>query len=136
MQLNNVINVAAAGAGKTYSICSDALQVIESNDTNKRILILSYTNRGVDSIKAEIRKQNMGVLCSQIQVMTWYRFLLNEMIKPYQSVIFDVNEVKSIDFENKYKEWRNTFIDTYGVAPEQGWQDMYFAIPCICFQNQ
>lgn len=35
-------------------------------------------------------------------------------------------EVNSIDFENKFKEWRNTFIDTYGVAPEQGWQDMLF----------
>ncbi|MBQ8982444.1 MAG: UvrD-helicase domain-containing protein [Lachnospiraceae bacterium] len=57
MQLNNVINVAAAGAGKTYGICSDALQVIESNATNKRILILSYTNRGVDSINAETRKK-------------------------------------------------------------------------------
>lgn len=114
MQLNNVINVAAAGAGKTYSICSDALQVIESNDTNKRILILSYTNRGVDSIKAEIRKQNMGVLCSQIQVMTWYRFLLNEMIKPYQSVIFDINEVKSIDFSDAYGKVNYNKIGTRG----------------------
>lgn len=35
-------------------------------------------------------------------------------------------EVNSIEFENKYKEWRNTFIDTYGVAPEQGWEDMLF----------
>lgn len=35
-------------------------------------------------------------------------------------------EVDSIDFENKFKEWRNTFIDTYGVAPDQGWQDMLF----------
>lgn len=35
-------------------------------------------------------------------------------------------EVNSIEFENHFKEWRNTFIDTYGVAPEQGWQDMLF----------
>lgn len=102
MQLENVINIAAAGAGKTYSICSDALQKVENNISNKRILILTYTNRGVDSIKSEIRKQNMGVLCSQIHIMTWYRFLLNEMIKPYQSFIFNINEVKSIDFSEAY----------------------------------
>lgn len=35
-------------------------------------------------------------------------------------------EVTSVDFDNKFKEWRNTFIDTFGVAPEQGWQDMLF----------
>lgn len=35
-------------------------------------------------------------------------------------------EVTSTDFDNKFKEWRNTFIDTFGVAPEQGWQDMLF----------
>lgn len=35
-------------------------------------------------------------------------------------------EVDSVDFENKYKEWRNTYIDTYGVAPEQSWQNMLF----------
>lgn len=35
-------------------------------------------------------------------------------------------EINSIDFDNKFKQWRNTFIDTYGVAPEQGWQDMFF----------
>lgn len=35
-------------------------------------------------------------------------------------------EVNSLNFENKYKEWRNTYIDTYGVPPENGWQDMLF----------
>lgn len=35
-------------------------------------------------------------------------------------------EIDSIDFENKFNEWRNTYIDTYGVSPEQGWQDMLF----------
>lgn len=35
-------------------------------------------------------------------------------------------EIDSIHFDNAFKEWRNTFINTYGVAPEQGWQDMFF----------
>lgn len=35
-------------------------------------------------------------------------------------------EINGLEFENKYKEWRNTYIDTYGVAPEQGWEDTFF----------
>lgn len=35
-------------------------------------------------------------------------------------------DIDSVDFDNKFKEWRNTYIQTYGVAPEQGWQDMLF----------
>lgn len=35
-------------------------------------------------------------------------------------------EVDSVEFENKFKEWRNTYIDTYGVAPDQNWQNMLF----------
>lgn len=36
------------------------------------------------------------------------------------------DEVTSIDFDNKYKEWRNTYIETYGVPPEEGWEDILF----------
>lgn len=35
-------------------------------------------------------------------------------------------ELNGLEFETKFKEWRNTYIETYGVAPEQGWQDMLF----------
>ncbi|MCI5603217.1 MAG: AAA family ATPase [Clostridiales bacterium] len=102
MQSKNIINVAAAGAGKTYNICHEALVQSEDREIHQKILILSYTNRGVDSIVSEIRKQNMGVLSPKIDVMTWFRFLLNEMIKPYQTTIFYINEVKSIDFSDAY----------------------------------
>lgn len=102
MQSNNIIRVEAAGAGKTYRICQEALELAGHIETFKRILILSYTNRGVESIKTELCKQNFGVLDSKIEIMTWYRFLLNEMIKPYQSELFAINEVKSIDFFDAY----------------------------------
>lgn len=35
-------------------------------------------------------------------------------------------EINGLEFENVYKQWVNTYIDTYGVAPDQGWQDMLF----------
>ena len=35
-------------------------------------------------------------------------------------------EINSDNFDNAYKQWRNTFIDTYGVPPENGWEDLLF----------
>lgn len=101
MSLNNVIKVEAAGAGKTYQVCSEALGVVSNKDNKKKVLIMTYTNRGVDSIKSEIKKQNSGVLSPDICIMSWYRFLLNEMIKPFQTELFGVNEIKSIDFDDR-----------------------------------
>lgn len=102
MQSNNIIRVEAAGAGKTYNICKDALTSSENDESTKRILLLSYTNRGIDAIKTEIQKQNMGVINSKVEIKTWYGFVLNELIKPYQSFIFEINEIKSIDFTEAY----------------------------------
>ncbi len=102
MQSNNIIRVEAAGAGKTYNICKEALESANNPETDKRVVLLSYTNRGIGAIKAEVCKQNMGVIDSKIDIMTWYSFILNELVKPYQNVIFEINEVRSIDFTDAY----------------------------------
>lgn len=110
MQSNNIIRVEAAGAGKTYNICKEALERADNTESNKRILLLSYTNRGVGAIKDEVCKQNFGVVDSKIDIMTWYSFVLNELVKPYQNVIFRINEVKSIDFSDAHGKvnYKNT----------------------------
>lgn len=102
MQSRNIIRIEAAGAGKTYNICKEALARINNIELNKRVLLLSYTNRGVGAIKDEVCKQNMGIIDSKIDIMTWYSFILNELVKPYQSAIFEINEVRSIDFTDAY----------------------------------
>lgn len=110
MQSNNIIRVEAAGAGKTYNICKEALEKADNTEPNKRVLLLSYTNRGVGAIKDEVCKQNMGVIDSKIDIMTWYSFVLNELVKPYQNVIFGINEIKSIDFTDAHGKvnYKNT----------------------------
>lgn len=82
MQMNNHVIFAAAGYGKTYSLCSKAKEAI--NNGNKHILLISYTNEGVKSLENEYRKQNDGVLDNGVIIKTWYSFLLSEFIKPYQ----------------------------------------------------
>lgn len=114
MQSNNIIRVEAAGAGKTYNICKEALERVDNTESNKRVLLLSYTNRGIGAIKDEVCKQNMGVIDSKIDIMTWYGFILNELVKPYQNVIFGINEIKSIDFTDAYGKVNYGKIGTRG----------------------
>jgi len=101
MQLNNKVIMAAAGAGKTYGICKEVIE--ESNNTNKRILITTYTNKGVEAIEKEYKKQNAGVIDENIVIMTWFQFLLSDLVKPYQkSILNEYNVIKSIDFNHQY----------------------------------
>lgn len=101
--MTNIIKISAAGAGKTYGICHDALDVVANSD--KRVLIVTYTNRGEKAVETEIRKQNKGVLHPRVAIKTWYHFLLSDAIKPYQryiSVDCPFNIVKGLDFSKTY----------------------------------
>ncbi|MCI1958821.1 MAG: UvrD-helicase domain-containing protein [Clostridia bacterium] len=94
MQSNNLIRICAAGAGKTYSICHEAIHEAES----KRTLIITYTNRGINSIRKELCYANRGVLPVNVDAVTWYTFLLKEMIKPYQTELYGINELNGLNF--------------------------------------
>ena len=99
---SNVVKISAAGAGKTWDICHEAL---EAGRAGKRSLIVTYTNRGADSIRKEICKQNNGVLHEKVFIKKWFRFLLSDWIKPYQNYMIgpkNVNIIKSIDFSEAY----------------------------------
>lgn len=94
MPYKKLIRISAAGAGKTYQICHEAIS--EANE--KRALLVTYTNKGVQSIKHELAKMNDGVLPAKVDVLSWYQFLLREMIKPYQTIYYKINQIRSIDF--------------------------------------
>ena len=49
--MNNKVIFAAAGNGKTYSICSQARSVVSCG--NKCALLISYTNQGVHALESE-----------------------------------------------------------------------------------
>lgn len=83
--MKNKVIFAAAGNGKTYNICAEAIQ--KAKATNKYVLLLSYTNEGVNSIRNEYSKQNKGVIDSNVIIKTWYSFLLSDWIKPYQCLL-------------------------------------------------
>lgn len=78
LEMNKAI-IACAGAGKTYTICQSALK------SKLPSLIVTYTNAGKNNIEDQICKLNSGVPCNRITVMTWFHFILHEIIQPYQS---------------------------------------------------
>ena len=101
--MKNIIKVSAAGSGKTYDICHDALNVVADN--THKVLIVTYTNRGQNAVETEIRKQNRGVLHPRIVIKTWFRFLLSDTVKPYQCYITgeeSFNVIKGIDYSQAY----------------------------------
>jgi len=103
MQSKNKIIMACAGSGKTWGICQDARNTLADN---KKVLMVSYTNKGVQSLKKEYEKQNSGVIDQHIKVLSWFQFILKDLIRPYQSYFFNsINKVKSFDFSNMYGKW-------------------------------
>ena len=101
MPSKNLIKIECAGSGKTWNICRTALSIV-SSDIDKKVAIISYTNRGIQAVQSEIKNQNNGILHNHITVESLYSFLLNELIKPYQTYLFGINEIKSLDFSRMY----------------------------------
>jgi len=97
IEMNKQVVFAAAGNGKTYSLCKEAKSIIEKG--KRYVLLISYTNEGVRSLESEYRKQNQGVLHERLVIKSWYSFLLSEFIKPYQCLL-----------SLKYKIYRNEYI--------------------------
>lgn len=83
--MNNEVVFAAAGNGKTYSICKQARECVENQ--NGCVLLISYTNEGIHSLEKEYRKQNDGILHEKVIIKSWYSFVLSEFIKPYQCLL-------------------------------------------------
>ena len=83
--MKNKVVFAAAGNGKTYSICSEAKASLGTG--TKCVLMISYTNEGVHALENEYRKQNDGVIDNRIIIKSWYSFMLSEFIKPYQCTL-------------------------------------------------
>ncbi|MFT9098003.1 UvrD-helicase domain-containing protein [Liquorilactobacillus sp.] len=105
MSTTNEGILACAGAGKTFHLCDLATQ--SSNGS----LLITYTNQGKKNILCQLQEMNFGVVPNRIIVKTWFEFLLQDIIKPYQSTYlktvaggkFDTaNFFTTIDFSQTY----------------------------------
>ena len=79
---NNNLTIAAAGSGKTTYLVNEAL-----GKKDGRILITTYT----EANEAEIRKKivtKVGCIPENIIVKTWFSFLLQHGVRPYQGGVY------------------------------------------------
>ena len=82
MKQNKLI-VAAAGAGKTTFLVNEALTI-----KNVRVLITTYTQANEAEIRKKIFELNQCIP-SNVIVQTWFSFLLQHGVRPFQGVLFE-----------------------------------------------
>jgi len=89
---NNKLIIASAGSGKTTFLVEEAL-----SRPDKRIAILTYTNNNINEIKKKFCEKN-SVIPQNVDVVTWFAFLLRDCTRPYQRSVYSKCRVKTIDF--------------------------------------
>lgn len=91
----NKVIIACAGSGKTTSIVEEALKL-----KGNKVLITTYTNENLDQIKTYFIEKN-GCIPSNFSVQSWFSFLLQEGVRPYQNHMTDQKRAQSIFFQTK-----------------------------------
>jgi DNA helicase-2/ATP-dependent DNA helicase PcrA len=81
---NNKLIIAAAGSGKTTYLVHEALQAPPSEN----ILITTYTEANEAGIKKMIIKLK-GYIPANITIQTWFSFLLQHGVRPFQGSMND-----------------------------------------------
>lgn len=101
--MNNKVIIASAGSGKTYQLINE----IKANPS-KKILVATYTLSNREEIYNRLC-QELEYIPRNINIKTWYSFLLQDCARPYQNLDDKCSgRIVSIEFVNsqsaKYKE--------------------------------
>lgn len=86
--------IAAAGSGKTTHIIEEALKISDS-----KILITTYTIANEKEIRKKIFDMK-GFIPNNVVIQTWFSFLIQHGVKPYQSVIYN-GHIKGLKLVNQ-----------------------------------
>ena len=97
--MSNKLIIAAAGSGKTTHLINEALKV-----TDGKVLITTYTEANEKEIVKKLYKLN-GCVPDNITIQTWFSFLIQHGVKPYQSVIYN-GKVKGLLLVNEKSGFR------------------------------
>ncbi|MCI5146590.1 MAG: RNA helicase [Candidatus Electrothrix sp. AR3] len=88
--------LASAGAGKSRLIVKQSLEKIALGE---KVLILTYTRNNQEELVnklCEIR----GIVPSAVTIKGWFTFLLEDIIRPYQTCLFP-DRISNIHFNEK-----------------------------------
>ena len=122
---NNKLMIAAAGSGKTRFLVKAACK--QSSET---VLITTYTEANEAEIVSKIVRRK-GYIPSNVTVQTWFSFLLQHGVRPYQSALDDSIHEEDIGFYlTSEKSGRKTDSDGNPLTTQQGypiyWGEQHF----------
>ncbi len=79
----NKLIIAAAGSGKTTYLVEEALRI-----TGQNVLVTTFTEANEDEIRKKFTIKNGGIP-DNVTVQTWFSFLIQHGVKPYQGGVFE-----------------------------------------------
>lgn len=82
--MNNILFIAAAGSGKTTFLINEAIK-----RKDEKVLILTYTEVNEYEIKKKFIKKSKSIP-SHVTIQTWFSFLIQHGVKPYQGSFNDL----------------------------------------------
>ncbi|MFC1705444.1 UvrD-helicase domain-containing protein [Planctomycetota bacterium] len=89
---SNKLIIAAAGSGKTTHLVNRALE-----NPSERVLITTYTEANEREIKSNIIRSR-GYVPANVTIQTWFAFLLQHGVRPFQSALDESIHDKDIGF--------------------------------------
>ena len=106
------IQIAGAGAGKTYGLATIIKARMEESLSEKSVYALTYTNAAKQKIHSEILRQ-CGYIPKNLHVETVHSFLLNTIIFPFSSFVTKQKyKIASIEGLPDNVKWKNLRIST------------------------
>ncbi|MFZ1080641.1 MAG: UvrD-helicase domain-containing protein [Candidatus Kryptoniota bacterium] len=90
--MNKQVIVASAGSRKTTFLVEEALRQLD-----KRTLITTYTIENTQQV-LDFVAQRTGCIPKNLQILTWYSFLLRECVRPYQNFLYGEKRISNISF--------------------------------------
>lgn len=91
--MSNKLVIAAAGSGKTSFLVKEALSLVDEN-----VLITTFTETNEAEIRNKIIEKNKFIP-SHVTIQTWFSFLLQHGVKPYQGYLFR-HDIKGMHLVN------------------------------------
>jgi len=116
---NNKLLIAAAGSGKTTFLVKEALSVKDQN-----VLISTYTEANEAEIRKNIIEQTKGYIPKNITIQTWFSFLLQHGVRPYQSEMNTELHESKIGFYLTDKQSGVRYINSQGTPVYWGEKDL------------
>lgn len=126
--MGNRLIIAAAGSGKTTLLVQESLKLRDS-----KILITTFT----DENEKEIRKKFVEInkcVPSNVTVQTWFSFLLQHGVKPYQACIYDgqISGLFLVSGQSVAYTQENDFKKHYLTSDSKIYSDKIAKCVCKC----